>query len=47
MLFADYAMDLIDEILNQLHVNSQANYKKGIAGIGVGFDYMIRNNFWT
>lgn len=45
MLFADYAMDLIDEILNQLHVNSQANYKKGIAGIGVGFDYMIRNNF--
>lgn len=45
MLFADYAMDLIDEILSQLHVNSQANYKKGIAGIGVGFDYMIRNNF--
>ncbi|WP_456087839.1 hypothetical protein [Parabacteroides sp.] len=45
MLFADYAMDLIDEILNQLHVNSQANYKKGVAGIGVGFDYMIRNNF--
>ena len=45
MLFADYAMDLIDQILNQLHVNSPANYKKGIAGIGVGFDYMIRNNF--
>lgn len=45
MLFADYAIDLIDEILNQLHVNSRANYKKGIAGIGVGFDYMIRNNF--
>jgi len=38
-------MDLIDQILNQLHVNSPANYKKGIAGIGVGFDYMIRNNF--
>ena len=43
MLFADYAMDLIDQILNQLHVNSPANYKKGIAGIGVGLDYMIIN----
>lgn len=45
MLFADYAMDLIDEILNQLNVNSRANYKKGIAGIGVGIDYMIQNDF--
>lgn len=45
MLFADYAMDLIGEILNQLNVNSRANYKKGIAGIGVGIDYMIRNDF--
>lgn len=45
ILFADYAMDLIGEILNQLNVNSRANYKKGIAGIGVGIDYMIRNDF--
>lgn len=45
MLFADYAMDLINGTLGQLHVNSQANYGKGIAGIGVGFNYMIQNNF--
>lgn len=45
MLFADYAMDLIDQILSQIHINSPANYEKGIAGIGAGFDYMIRNNF--
>ena len=33
MLFADYAMDLIDQILNQLHVNSPANYKKQYTSI--------------
>jgi hypothetical protein len=45
MLFADYAMDVIGEILNQIHVNSPADYEKGIAGIGVGMDYLIRNDF--
>ena len=45
ILFADYAMDLIGETLSQIHVNSPADYEKGIAGIGVGIDYLIRNNF--
>lgn len=45
MLFADYAIDLIGEMQNQIHVNSPADYEKGIAGIGVGIDYLIRNNF--
>jgi hypothetical protein len=44
-LFADYAMDLIGEMLNQIHVNSPADYEKGIAGIGVGIDYLIQKNF--
>lgn len=44
-LFADYAMDVIGEMLNQIHVNSPADYEKGIAGIGVGIDYLIQNNF--
>ena len=35
-LFDDYAMDLIGEMLDQIHVNSQAAYEKGIAGIGTG-----------
>jgi len=39
MLFADYAMNLIGETLNQIHVNSSADYEKGIAGIGVGIDF--------
>jgi hypothetical protein len=44
-LFADYALDLIGEMQNQIHVNSRADYEKGIAGIGVGIDYLIRNGF--
>lgn len=45
MLFEDYAMDLISETLNQIHINSSADYEKGIAGIGVGIDYLVRNEF--
>ena len=45
MLFADYAINLIGEIQNQIHVNSPADYEKGIAGIGVGINYLIQNNF--
>ena len=44
-LYADYSMDLISEMLNQIHINSPADYEKGIAGIGVGIDYLIRNKF--
>jgi hypothetical protein len=44
-LFADYAMDLIGEVLTQIHVNSPADYEIGLAGIGVGIDYLIQNNF--
>lgn len=44
-LFADYAMDVIGEILDQIHINSPADYEKGIAGIGVGIDYLIQHNF--
>jgi hypothetical protein len=45
MLFADYAIDLISEMQSQIHVNSPADYEKGIAGIGAGIDYLIRNKF--
>lgn len=44
-LFADYAYSLLAEIQSQLHVNSPADYENGIAGIGVGVDYLIRRNF--
>ncbi len=44
-LFEDYAMELIEEIQCQIHANSPVDYERGIAGIGVGMDYLIRNNF--
>lgn len=42
-LFEDYAMCLIEKIQCQIHRNSPANYKEGIAGIGVGIDYLVKN----
>lgn len=44
-LYADYAMDVIEEMLNQIHANSPAEYERGLAGIGVGFDYLIRADY--
>ena len=44
-LFVDYALDLIREMQEQIHANSPADYEKGIAGIGVGIDYLIQNKF--
>ena len=44
-MYADYAIDLIGEIQTQIHNTSPADYEKGIAGIGVGMDYLFRNNF--
>jgi hypothetical protein len=44
MLFTDYALALIGEMQKQIHASSRADYEKGIAGIGAGIDYLIRNN---
>ena len=46
-LFTDYALDIIGEMQRQLHANYRADYEKGIAGIGVGIDYLIQNNFFN
>ena len=45
MLYAEYAIDLIAEMQNQIHVSSSADYEKGLAGIGVGIEYLIQNKF--
>ena len=44
-LYEDYAMDLIGEMQSQIHNNSPANYESGLAGIGVGMDYLTGNHF--
>lgn len=45
MLFADYALDIIGELQGQIHAGYRADYEKGIAGIGVGIDYLIHGEF--
>lgn len=44
-LFEDYAMEAINEMRNQIHISSPVDYERGIAGIGVGINYLIKNNF--
>jgi len=44
-LFIDYTIDLIEVLQEQIHANYTADYECGIAGIGVGIDFLIRNNF--
>ena len=44
-LFNNYAAYLIEGIQRQIHDNSPAGYADGIAGIGVGADYLMRNDF--
>lgn len=45
-LYTDYALDIIEGIQGELHANYRADYEKGIAGIGVGINYLIENNFF-
>ena len=44
-LFQEYAMDLIEEIQDQVTVADSARYDTGISGIGVGFEYFLKNGF--
>lgn len=44
-LFSDYAMDLISGIQEQIHATCRADYERGIAGIGVGINYLCKYNF--
>ncbi|MDD4593023.1 MAG: hypothetical protein PHG06_21775, partial [Parabacteroides sp.] len=41
-LFEEYAWDLISAIQEQIHANYRPDYERGIAGIGVGINYLIR-----
>ena len=45
VLFQDYAIDLIEEIQKQITVDISARYDVGLAGIGVGFEYLLQNGF--
>jgi hypothetical protein len=44
-LFKEYAIDLIEEIQKQNAVSVSVRYDIGLAGIGVGFEYFLQNDF--
>ena len=44
-LFQEYAIELIEAIQKQITVTTSLRYDTGIAGIGVGFEYFLQNNF--
>ena len=44
-MYADYACELIEKIQKRLHLDTEFSYANGLAGIGVGLDFLIRNSY--
>ena len=43
--YGDYAVELIEKISNQIFDSKKFDYSRGLAGIGIGIDYLIQNEF--
>ena len=44
-LYQNYAMELIEEIREQVTATFSARYDVGLAGVGAGFEYLLQNGF--
>lgn len=44
-IYERFAGELIDEIYEEIHVDYSLNFGNGLAGIGWGMEYLIRNGF--
>ena len=44
-LFEDYAVEIIEQIQKTIHQDSPVDYGRGLAGIGVGIEYLAQNKF--
>lgn len=44
-IYEDYAGELIDEIYEEITINTPAGFENGLAGIGWGIEYLVQNNF--
>lgn len=44
-IYEDYAGELIDEIYEEITLNTPAGFENGLAGIGWGIEYLVQNNF--
>lgn len=45
VIYEEYACDLIEQIYESIHENMPVGYADGVAGIGVGMEYLIRHKF--
>jgi hypothetical protein len=44
-IFDDYAGELVDEIYEEINVNSPVDFANGLTGIGWGIEYLAENKF--
>jgi len=44
-LYEDFAFDLVEEIYEKANSQSPRNLENGLAGIGVGIEYLVENKF--
>lgn len=44
-LFEEYAVEIIEQIQKTIHQDSPVDYSRGLAGIGVGIEYLAQNGF--
>lgn len=44
-IYSDFGGELVDEIYNEISIDSPLNFKSGLAGIAWGIEYLVRNNF--
>ncbi len=44
-IYEDYAGELIDEIYEEITINTPLDFENGLAGIGWGIEYLVQNGF--
>lgn len=44
-IYEDYAGELIDEIYDEISLNTPMDFANGLAGIGWGIEYLVQNHF--
>lgn len=44
-IYDEFAGELLDELLNQIHQDIPINFESGLCGIGWGIEYLLENGF--
>ena len=44
-LYEKYAIELLKEVIRSIHAGTSVNYESGLAGIGVGIEYLVQHKF--